>query len=507
MLQRDLDPDSVLFLGDLFDGGREWSTSQQGFTPSEKQWKKYGHKFWLNEYDRFGRIFFDPDQISGGHAEQKQKKVIATLPGNHDLGFGKGIQPATRNRFHAYFGEGDRVDVIGNHTFVSLDAVSLSAIDDPEASPAIWNRTMLFLDNVQPHAQRVLQHELNYRYDLEAGKKFSHEAAVPEKDVRLHIGDTHARHQLPTVVLSHVPFYREPGTPCGPLRERHPPSAPDLENDERNAIQVARGYQYQNVLSREITKTVASKIGNIGYVFSGDDHDYCELTHHAYVSAGSGIHETTVKSMSWAMGVRKPGFLLASLWHPINEYGRGLPDGTGNTNRPTIQTHLCLLPDQLGIFIRYGICAGLSTLVLLLHALVMALREKDAIAASSPLLPTREKPSQKGRSRAPSTSSRADGNGLLAPRSVTARARSVSPGVPLGGYGLQSAEKHVPLIEQAGYYKDEEDTDDWGYDTKRKPGGARRRTFAAIFGTQVRNDFLSVLGPALLWYWWIMRSG
>ncbi|GAB7346355.1 hypothetical protein MBLNU457_5065t2 [Dothideomycetes sp. NU457] len=507
MLQRDLDPDSVLFLGDLFDGGREWSTSHEGFTPSEKQWKKYGHNFWLNEYERFGRIFFDPDQISGGFKGREQKRVIATLPGNHDLGFGRGIQPATRNRFHAYFGEGDRVDVIGNHTFISLDAVSLSAMDDPEASPAIWNRTMLFLDNVQPHAQRVLQHELNCRHGLEAGKKFSHEAVVPEKDVRVQqLGDRLARHQLPTVVLSHVPFYREPGTPCGPLREKYPPSAPNLDNDERNAIQVAGGYQYQNVLSREITKTVASKIGNIGYVFSGDDHDYCELTHHAYPSAGSGIHETTVKSLSWAMGVRRPGFVLASLWHPINEYGRGLPDGTGNTNRPTIQTHLCLLPDQLGIFIRYGICAVVSILILLLHSLIMALRERDTIAPGSPLLPTREKP------LTPSTSSRADGNNLLAPRSSTARARSVSPGIALGGYGLSSTEKerHVPLMETAvGYgYRDDEETDDWGYDTKRKAGGAyRRRTFVAILGTQVRGDFAGVLGPVLLWYWWIMRSG
>ena len=517
-LQHDLDPDSVLFLGDLFDGGREWSTSQQGFKPSEQQWKKYGHKFWLEEFDRFGRIFFEPDQISGGLAVQKQKKVVASLPGNHDLGFGKGIQHATRNRFHAYFGEGDRVDVIGNHTFVSLDAVSLSAMDDPEASPTIWNRTMLFLDNVQPYAQRVVQHELNYRYNLEAGKKFSHEAVEPDKDTHLHLGDARARHQLPTVVLSHVPFYREPGTPCGPLREKYPPSAAGLDVDERNAIRVAGGYQYQNVLSREITKTVAEKIGNVGYVFSGDDHDYCEITHRGYQSAGSGIKEITVKSMSWAMGVRKPGFLLASLWHPINEYGRGLPDGTGNTNRPTIQTHLCLLPDQLSIFIRYGICAGLTALVLALHALIMALREKDTITASSPILPTREKspyPSgnSKSRSRAASNSSRAECNGLLAPRSVNARARSVSPGVPLGGYGLYTGggeKPQGPLIEQAGYYDRDErdDTDDWGYDTKRKRNsGARRRTFAALFGVQMRNDFLSVACPALLWYWWIMRTG
>lgn len=65
---------------------------------------------------------------------------------------------------------------------------------------------------------------------------------------------------------------------------------------------------------------------------SGDDHDYCEIQHLG------GVREVTVKSFSMAMGIRKPGFQLLS----IPENGR---DSAGTVDM------LCLLPDQIGIYL------------------------------------------------------------------------------------------------------------------------------------------------------------
>ena len=512
-IQREVNPDTILFLGDMFDGGREWSTIHPGFTASEEQWKKYGHNYWLNEYDRFGRIFFAPDQISGGLQNGKVKKVIATLPGNHDLGFGKGVQPVVRRRFHAYFGEGDRVDIVGNHTFVGLDTVSLSAMDIPEAPPEIWNTTMKFLDNVQDYKQRAIEHELVHMHDLESSRKFSHETTEPQVRNRQMSAKGQSQYNLPTVVLSHVPLFRQPGTPCGPLREKYPPSAPNLDNDERNAIRVAAGFQYQNVLSPEVTKVIAEKVGNVSYAFSGDDHDYCEVTHRAYASAGGGIKETTVKSMSWAMGVRHPGIVLASLWNPIDGEGHYLPDSPEARGDATIQTHLCLLPDQLGIFIQYAVYLVLTLVAIGLHSIVVALRQKESASSASSVLPTTEPKKDlysdfKARSRSSSNSTHSGGNGMLAPRSQTARVRSISPAVVLMGYGLpaSSEKQFVPLINQAGFFPKEE-TDDWGHDIETKPMVRKKTSFARTISDQAGQDMLFVACPSLLWYYWLMTTG
>lgn len=522
ILQRTLDPDTLLFLGDLFDGGREWGTHGTGFTASEERWKKYGQQYWLGEYERFGNMFFDPLQISGGQAVAKSRKIIATLPGNHDLGFGMGVQTPVRKRFHAFFGEGDRVDVIGNHTFVSLDTLSLSAMGQPNSKEAVWKPTMDFLDQVREGKARAVQHELLHgSHDKALDRKYTHAVTYPQDMTRaILVGDVEKAPgpELPTILLTHVPFFREPGTPCGPQRERHPPSGPNLRTDEPNAISVSGGFQYQNVLTREISTMIAEKIGSLVRVFSGDDHDYCELVHQDYVSAGAGIREVTVKSMSWAMGVRKPGFLLASLWNPIDENGLPLNDNE-KTAEATVQTHLCLLPDQLGIFIRYLVCLGLTLAILVARALIMAqMKGQDASSPSSPsspVLPSFE-PSRTrattygGRPRAASTSANSpssNSGNMLSSRSGNGRMRNVSPGdyaPPLNGHG-----PNAPLIEQAGYYSNRDDTDEWGYPTDKKalarmhrPRGFMARALRHLYGS-----LLWVACPVLLWYYWLMRNG
>ncbi|KNG46531.1 fumarate reductase [Stemphylium lycopersici] len=394
-LQTILYPDTVFFLGDLFDGGREWSTRTT--TSPEEQYRKYGDDFWMNEYRRFGDLFFKHWGDGGMDARPGQpgRKLISSLPGNHDLGFARGVQVGVRDRFSAYFGDGNRIDVIANHTFVSIDSLSLSAFgqESPQQVEHIWRPTKEFLEGAKKRKKRLIQRELRAQQGLKPYPGMPHYEIKTEslaKSELPHANDDVT--EFPTILLSHVPLYRAPGTPCGPLREHWPPTPPPpgeppLEHDDRNAIAVRGGYQYQNVLNREITADIAEKVGNIRYAFSGDDHDYCEVVHKAYASAGGGIREITVKSISWAMGVRLPGVVMLSLWNPVDMHGNPLNGGDASK---TVQTKLCILPDQIGTFLKYGSLFGLTLVVLLARAALVTIGLVGAVLETmeAPLLPT-----------------------------------------------------------------------------------------------------------------------
>ncbi|KAJ4382858.1 hypothetical protein N0V86_002083 [Didymella sp. IMI 355093] len=321
-IQTELYPDTVFFLGDLFDGGREWSTRTT--KSPEKQYQRYGDSYWMNEYRRFGNIFFKHWGDGGLQPRPGQpgRKFISSLPGNHDLGFAKGVQIGVRDRFHAYFGDGNRIDVIGNHTFVSIDSVSLSALGVPSSQDleALWKPTVDFLAGAKEQKRKQIQRELRVQQGLRPYPGFEHREIESQNLAKATL--PHANDQVTEHALR-------------PLREHWPPTPPPsgqtdpLEHDERNAISVSGGYQYQNVMNKEISADIASKIGDIRYAFSGDDHDYCELTHRGYASGGGGIKEITVKSISWAMGRER---LLPH------------PPGTHPNARPT---HTYALPTPL----------------------------------------------------------------------------------------------------------------------------------------------------------------
>ncbi|KKK17099.1 hypothetical protein AOCH_003656 [Aspergillus ochraceoroseus] len=372
----------VLFLGDLFDGGREWGTASS--ESPEERYRKYTDSFWKQEFHRFSNIFADTWNKQESHSTSPHGRVmIASLPGNHDLGFGSGVQLPVRDRFQNFFGKGNRVDVIGNHTIVSVDTVSLSAMDQPDPhtgstgagngdgerpNQRIWQEAEEFLNNMNAHRGRAEMDELRFLGSEVPSRLFQHaikgidDPAIAQNPQPEMVG-------FPTVLLTHVPLYRKSATPCGPLRERWPPSAEGLEEDDRNALSISGGYQYQNVLTKTISNDVVSKVGpNLIQVYSGDDHDYCEITHREFSGSPK---EITVKSLSWAMGVRKPGFVMASLWNPIDP-ATGQPL-EASTSGSTLQNHLCLLPDQLSIFIHYGLILSLTLVVLLVQAAFAAL--------------------------------------------------------------------------------------------------------------------------------------
>lgn len=400
------------------------------------------------------------------------------------------VKIPVRNRFQAYFGDTNRVDVIGNHTFVSVDSVSLSAADvvQPGGNPQeIYGPVEEFLKNIQPLKRKAVARELRYQrgeiLELQQEHKVSElETADYEHLPSLDPGE--ASHSLPTILLTHVPLYRDSGTPCGPFRERWPPSPPPagqmqpVNPDEKNAISLTKGYQYQNVLSDTNSKRLIFDIGDVVHVFSGDDHDYCEVVH----ADKDNVREITVKSVSWAMGVRKPGFVMLSMWNPIDAngalvgthgggHGAATPSGPSAT---TLESHLCLLPDQIGILIRYGVLIAVTLLILLMRAALTPFLGRTPFSPSfnysssghTHLLPTSTRDISYHRSRSSdevphlsrssnssnsSTSSTSSGGGgtNLAPRNTTARTRSVSPAP--GGYGLPSSQARYvpPLIDSA----------------------------------------------------------
>ena len=527
LIQDVLDPDTVLFLGDLFDGGREWATLRS--QSPEKRWKRYGENFWLGEYDRFGRIFLEKWSKSRGYNGRPERKLRADLPGNHDLGLGNGIRLPVRERFNAYFGESNRVEIIGNHSFVSVDTVSLSAKGQPDPTtgsqgagngvapnPDIWGPTEEFLGQARSIKARVIDGELRVRNGM------------PETDRRLHevrpldeLASPNAPQaekgasDIPSILLTHVPLYRAPDTPCGPYRE-----------STYNSISVQFGYQYQNVLTQELSRELIEKVGDVAHVFSGDDHDYCELVHMGYTSNNGGIHEITVKSISWAMGVRKPGVVLLSLWNPIDSKGVSIPSNSdrgfmSTTVRPmTLQSHLCLLPDQLSIFIRYAILMVLSVVLLVVHAFKHAIHQRQLEDSNGPLLPVVESHNVNNRLRRGTTSTKTaattesgstssnstmfQNHQGLAARSMTGRTRSRSPSTgyatPAAYSSLQSfpGDKFDFLGNNDGFESTASTEITLRDERKEKPN----KLISAAW-QEFRKSFIRVGLISVIWYGWI----
>lgn len=522
-------PDTILFLGDLFDGGREWSTPLAGAEESrspDKRWNKYGDKFWLKEYDRFGRIFLEPwMQEKYQRPGQIGRKLIAELPGNHDLGFGLGIRLPVRQRFNAYFGEGNRVDMIGNFTFVSVDSVSLSANGQPDPATGsqradsgdekvhrIWDPTERFLSNVKEQKSRVVDRELRLQAGLPEMEPQDH-TIVELDDFRYQepAKISYLKPNIPSILLTHVPLYRAPGTPCGQLREKYPPSASTqrddeiIEKDEKNALPVGAGLQYQTVLTPAISREIIEKVGDIEAVFSGDDHDYCEVTHRGYTSKNGGIKEITVKAISWAAGIRKPGFLMLSLWNPIDAQGNRIGGSGAYADDKTLETHLCLLPDQLSIFKRYGVLFGATLTILLVHAFIEVYGSSELRADDQGNLLPLNKPSPPP--NGPGTTSASvwsASNNLAARTGAIGRTRIMDPvnGHAIGnGYGMPM--HAIQSTSGEGKYGVGQQTA-WNEVTLNdEPKRRTKKGFVAVLH-QWRISLRRVAAVASVWYLWLL---
>jgi hypothetical protein len=256
LLHKILKPQTTIFTGDLFDGGREWADDGA----------------WTAEYDRFRRVF--PAQVDN--------TAYFNLPGNHDIGITTGMQPVVYERFVRHFGNTSVAFDAGSWQIVLLDSISLTS-----SEPALAQKAQAFMSGL----------------------------GSPSK---------------PRLLVTHIPLYRPADSSCGPMRE------------SSKGILIQGGYQYQNVLLPETSDAIWKEV-QPSLIFAGDDHDYCD---HVHARPSAEVHEINVKSFSWTMGIQEPGFQLVAL------------------NGKEYETHLCLLPGQLPLFINYGVLLLLTIIAI-----------------------------------------------------------------------------------------------------------------------------------------------
>ncbi|CAG8586156.1 2984_t:CDS:2 [Acaulospora morrowiae] len=225
-MQSIFDPDAVIFMGDLMDGGREWDDEK-----------------WEIELYRYQQLFLP----------KKPEQRIFHLVGNHDVGFGEKLVRGALQRFRKTFGKTNYKVNLGNHSIVVLDTVTLSGSDE----------------SIRKEGLKIIGELAN---------------------------DT--SNQFPRILMTHVPLYRPPNKDCGPQRQGS------------SYINQNTGYQYQNLVDEPLTNFILDNV-KPKLIFSGDDHDYCEITHEKW-----NAFEVSVNSFSFAMGVERPGFVLLSLYNP-----------------------------------------------------------------------------------------------------------------------------------------------------------------------------------------------
>ncbi len=227
------------------------------------------------------------------------KRTIYSLPGNHDIGFGETIIYDAWERFQLWFGQSNQILDIGNHSIILLDTISLSHINN-----------------------FTINHDSNYLLE------------------RLNSNDELSLNgfKKPRILLTHVPLYRDnQRQDCGPLRE------------SKNKFPIQAGDQYQTVISHQLTQSILSKVKPVA-IFSGDDHDYCHVTHeYSPYNYGSNIlnyddkrisNEFTIKSLSMTNGIKKPAIQLLSLFNDESNINI-------NENLNTWQTEICFMPNEL----------------------------------------------------------------------------------------------------------------------------------------------------------------
>ncbi|KAI0682059.1 Metallo-dependent phosphatase-like protein, partial [Cytidiella melzeri] len=194
------------------------------------------------------------------------------LTGNHDVGIGSSDEWSkfARDRWLSHFGPLQQRLKIANHTLVLLDAPGL----------------------VEEERKRVV-----------SGMSFPcWTAANPNGPIAFAQQSAEVVHseRHPTVLLTHIPLFRPRDTSCGPLREH-------------GTIREGSGYGYQNTLDYLVSNMHLEGI-RPSVIFSGDDHDYCEVHHPIRpsddipLSELHSVKEVSVKSFSMAMGIRRPGY-------------------------------------------------------------------------------------------------------------------------------------------------------------------------------------------------------
>ncbi|ODV87440.1 hypothetical protein CANARDRAFT_26838 [[Candida] arabinofermentans NRRL YB-2248] len=236
--------------------------------------------------------------------EKYESEVIYSIPGNHDIGWANGVQYDRLTRFEEAYGKTNTMLTRNNHELIFLDTISLSNTED---------------ERVGKSSREFLE---------ELSKK-------PKQSTR--------------IMFHHVPLARDPKIQtCGPKRE------------SSNPFPLSKGYQYQTIIDGQISKQVLEKV-KPDLIFSGDDHDYCEVIHH-YGDDHKQAIEVNVKSISMAMGIWKPAVELLTLY---DHGGDSISVNGEIVKSPTFAYSMCYLPTPYQDIIFYVIFAVINGLYLI----------------------------------------------------------------------------------------------------------------------------------------------
>ncbi|ODQ78400.1 hypothetical protein BABINDRAFT_162635 [Babjeviella inositovora NRRL Y-12698] len=257
--------------------------------------------YYSHELQRFRDIFQYGGLFDVAGKDASKIHLALGLPGNHDIGWADGVKSHAMARFKADFGTPNSVKShsLGDKRrveFVTLDTLSLSA-----KALEINGEARKFLDTFTvKHASDETVHR---------------------------------------VLLTHVPLYRsnDEGV-CGADREA-------------KRFPLVQGYQYQTVIDNDLSQEILQKV-QPDLVYSGDDHDYCDVTHTYQVKGKQRTaREITVKSFSMAMGIKYPAFQMLSI--------------RKNAGAEFYRTKMCYLPTPYMDILQYVVLAAISLLVIL----------------------------------------------------------------------------------------------------------------------------------------------
>ncbi|KAG2363917.1 hypothetical protein BDR07DRAFT_1355763 [Suillus spraguei] len=266
------------------------------------------------------------------------------VPGNRDVGLGESstFSKNARKYFTEYFGPVNQEIDLAGHRLIFIDAPGL--VDED-----------------------YRRHGMGKQYETwtpAVGGPVEFLASVAIK-----------ASSSPIILFSHIPLSRPASTSCGPLREK-------------GSIRASAGHGYQNMLGKETTRFVLHTL-RPAVVFSGDNRDYCNMTHHlsatdANILAKTSVREVTVKSFSPSRHIRRPGFQLLSLIPP---------DSAVSPHGSTFADAACLLPDTFRIFSSIYLPALLLTTIVLLYLNISPDRHRHRFSPLSPIPATRSRPS------------------------------------------------------------------------------------------------------------------
>ncbi|KAI1314579.1 hypothetical protein EDD11_001962 [Mortierella claussenii] len=325
-LHASLQPDAVLFLGDLNDGGR----LSHGDVFKKNKWRFFEHVFdmkataWnqnplvmdnglqgtfedYNEEPLGGAEEEASLNITGHYRQLRDIPLDATereamrragrsvrlyVAGNHDVGFGNTLIKQSMKRYKQVFGSVNYEVQVGNHSIVVLDTLALSSERQ----------------DIREESQQFLTQVKNAR-------------------------------------------------------------------ETKQLILNRAGEQYQNMVNASLSGEILRSI-QPDMVFSGDDHDWCEVAHSW---DKNWTPEVTLPTFSFAQGIQQAGFVMLSLYNPemkirnellvvpVNSNG-GLPvsseGSTVSVGRPSKDTTFvyeeCMLPNQMMIYLSYGVVLAIT---------------------------------------------------------------------------------------------------------------------------------------------------